>query len=77
MSRKGDCWDNAVVDSFFATLKIERVYQRPRPRKREAKEAIGGCIAGFYSSSRGRSILGGRSPNGSESLMETGSQLAA
>ena len=28
MSRKGDCWDNAVVESFFHTLKVERIYDR-------------------------------------------------
>ncbi len=33
MSRKGDCWDNAVVESFFGTLKEELIYRQPWPTK--------------------------------------------
>lgn len=37
MSRKGDCWDNAPVESFFATLKRERVYHRRYETREEAR----------------------------------------
>lgn len=62
MSRKGNCWDNAVAESFFATLKREeacRVY----PSKRQAHLSIANYIHGFYNSSRLHSALGYRSPN--------------
>lgn len=62
MSRKGNCWDNAVAESFFATLKREeacRVY----PSKQQAHLAIANYIHGFYNSSRLHSALGYRSPN--------------
>ncbi|MNG34364.1 hypothetical protein D3C84_1208290 [compost metagenome] len=62
MSRKGNCWDNAVAESFFATLKKEEasgVYQS----KRLAYGAIASYIHGFYNSSRLHSALGYRSPN--------------
>jgi transposase InsO family protein len=40
MSRKGNCWDNAFAESFFATLKKEHVYQRRFRSKEEAKQGI-------------------------------------
>ena len=40
MSRKGNCYDNAVVESFFATLKTERVYQRQYTTRPEARADI-------------------------------------
>ena len=45
MSRKGDCWDNAVVESFFKSLKAERVKHR-RYRTREEARAIAVSICG-------------------------------
>lgn len=62
MSRKGDCWDNAVAESFFATLKTELIHRRPWPRRSEAKTAIHGYIGGFYNTVRRHSFLGGLSP---------------
>jgi putative transposase len=47
MSRVGDCWDNAVAESFFATLKTELIYRKPWPTKHEAKAAILDYIATF------------------------------
>ena len=37
MSRKGDCWDNAAMESFFASLKKERVYTKPRYRTADSQ----------------------------------------
>ena len=40
MSRKGDCWDNAVTESFFATLKTKLIHRQPWPTRRGAKDAV-------------------------------------
>ncbi len=48
MSRKGNCWDNAVAESFFATLKTELIYPRRFATRREAKEAIFDYVEVFY-----------------------------
>jgi putative transposase len=62
MSRKGNCWDNAVAESFFATLKTELVYQRRFATRREAREAIFDFIEVFYNRERRHSSLGYVSP---------------
>jgi putative transposase len=63
MSRKGDCWDNAAMESFFASLKKEHVYTKPRYRTRdEARADIFEYIEGFYNSQRRHSKLGQISP---------------
>jgi len=62
MSRVGDCWDNAVAESFFATLKTELIHRRPWPTKQEAKAAIHDYIATFYNPHRRHSSLGYLSP---------------
>jgi transposase InsO family protein len=62
MSRKGNCWDNAVAESFFATLKTELVYQRRFATRREAREAIFEFIEVFYNRQRRHSSLGYLSP---------------
>lgn len=62
MSRKGNCWDNAVAESFFATLKNEEadhVYES----KAQAYAAIVHYIHGFYNPTRLHSALGYLSPN--------------
>jgi transposase InsO family protein len=58
MSRKGNCWDNAVAESFFATLKTELVYRRRFATRAEAREAIFDFIEIFYNSHRRHSTLG-------------------
>ena len=63
MSRKGDCWDNSVVESFFGSLKQERVQRRHYQTRREAQQDILQYIAMFYNESRLHSYLGYRSPN--------------
>ena len=62
MSRRGNCWDNAVVESFFHTLKTEHVqHQRYRTRE-EARQDIFEWIEVFYNRVRRHSTLGYRSP---------------
>ena len=58
MSRKGNCWDNAVAESFFATLKTELVYTRRFATRAEAREAIFEFIEVFYNRRRRHSTLG-------------------
>ena len=63
MSRKGDCWDNAAMESFFSTLKQERIYQKPRYRTRdEARADVFDYIERFYNPRRRHSTLGQISP---------------
>ena len=62
MSRRGNCWDNAVVESFFASLKTEEA-QRPYDSKAHAHQAIACYIHGFYNTTRLHSALGYRSAN--------------
>ncbi|MDP7301828.1 MAG: IS3 family transposase [Pirellulaceae bacterium] len=62
MSRKGDCWDNGVVESFFATLKKELIYRNSWPSRLRASTAIDEYIDRFYNSRRRHSTLGFVSP---------------
>ncbi len=71
MSRKGDCWDNAVVESFFGSLRQERVQWRNYQTCYEAQQDILEYISMFYNSKRLHSYLGYMSPNEFErQLME-------
>jgi len=63
MSRKGDCWDNAVVESFFGSLKQERVQWSNYQTRYEAQQDILDYIAVFYNGRRLHSTLGYMSPN--------------
>lgn len=63
MSRKGDCWDNAVVESFFGSLKSERVLWRNYQTRLEARADIVEYITMFYNSRRLHSYLGYQSPD--------------
>ena len=62
MSRKGDCWDNAVAESFFHTLKVELIHGKTYKTHQEAKTAIFEYIEGFYNRQRRHSYLGYLSP---------------
>ena len=62
MSRRGDCWDNAVVESFFATLKTELVYGVSWPTRAAARIAVFEYIEVFYNRRRLHSSLGYRPP---------------
>ena len=52
MSRKGNCWDNAVAESFFHTLKTELIHQQEFENQEEAKKAIFEYIEVFYNQNR-------------------------
>lgn len=62
MSRKGDCWDNAVAESFFHTLKVELVNRHQFKTKAEAKQVIFKYIEMYYNTKRTHSTLGYLSP---------------
>lgn len=62
MSRKGNCWDNAVAESFFSTLKWELNHRRPFETRSDARRAIFEYIEVFYNRRRRHSSLGYLSP---------------
>ena len=62
MSRKGNCYDNAPMESFFHTLKTERVHHRKYATRAEAQRDIFAYIEGFYNRTRRHSALGYISP---------------
>ena len=62
MSRKGNCWDNAVAESFFGSLKKERVHSMNYKNRAEAKADIVEYIEMFYNSFRKHCHLGNKSP---------------
>ena len=66
MSRKGNCWDNAVMERFFLSLKTERVWQRDYANHAEAVTDIADYIVAFYNSVRLHSKLGNLPPNAFE-----------
>lgn len=63
MSRKGNCWDNAPTESFFNSLKNERVHGNRYATRTQASADLFDYIAVFYNRSRRHSTLGYRSPN--------------
>jgi transposase InsO family protein len=62
MSRKGDCWDNAVAESFFSTLKIELVHRSDFLTHAVAHDALSSYIESFYNCRRMHSSIRYRSP---------------
>jgi putative transposase len=62
MSRKGNCWDNAVVESFFSSLKMELVYLTDFDTRHKARSALFEYIEVFYNRRRRHSSLGYLSP---------------
>jgi putative transposase len=62
MSRRGDCWDNAVVESFFASLKTERTHDRKYANVEHAQADVADYIDRFYNRQRRHSTLGQLSP---------------
>ena len=62
MSRSGDVWDNSVMESFFSTLKIERVHRKRYATRDEARADVFDYIERFYNPIRRHSTLGNRSP---------------
>jgi putative transposase len=68
MSRRGNCWDNAVAESFFSSLKKERIKKRIYKDRDEATKEIADYIESFYNRIRRHSHLGGVSPEEFESV---------
>mgnify|MGYP003583692940 FL=1 len=58
MSRKGNCYDNAVAESFFKTLKTELVYRHKYKNRKQARKSIHDYIENFYNTVRRHSALG-------------------
>lgn len=63
MSRKGNCWDNAVMERFFLSLKMERVWRRDYANQDEAIRDVADYIVEFYNDRRLHSHLNYQSPN--------------
>ena len=62
MSRKGNCYDNATMESFWSTLKLELVYRRKFPTRSEARTQLFDYIESFYNRQRAHSALNNNSP---------------
>lgn len=62
MSGKGNCYDNAVVETFFKTLKAELIWRQPWYTRRQCELALFQYINGFYNPRRRHSALGYKSP---------------
>jgi putative transposase len=62
MSRRGDCWDNAVAESFFASLEKDLLRDESFVTRNEARRAIFDYIEGFYNPHRIHSTIGYMSP---------------
>jgi putative transposase len=76
MSRRGNCWDNAVAESFFSSLKKERIKKRIYKTRDLAKADIFDYIEMFYNRTRRHSHLGGVSPEAFEAASQTGSGVS-
>lgn len=68
MSRKGNCWDNAVAESFFKTLKSDLVYKTYFYTKKQAQREIFEYIEFYYNRTRSHSYLGNLSPSRFEEI---------
>jgi transposase InsO family protein len=68
MSRKGDCWDNSIAESFFATIKRELIDRHVWVSRSQARAAISEWIECFYNRQRRHSSISGLSPTEYESL---------
>src|SRR5256885_5304977 len=70
MSRRGDCWDNAVAESFFATLKVELVHDAAWATRAAARAALFEYLELFYNGQRRHSALGYLSPRAFERRLD-------
>jgi putative transposase len=68
MSRRGNCWDNAVAESFFSSLKKERIRKRVYKTRDMARADVFDYIEVFYNRNRRHSHLGGISPEAFEQV---------
>ena len=62
MSRKGNCWDNAIAESFFHMLKVELVYTQQYVTREQAKQSIFQYIEAYYNQSRSHSSIDYKAP---------------
>ena len=62
MSGRGNCYDNAAVETFFKTLKAELIWRRTWATREEVTQALFQYINGFYNTRRKHSAIGGVSP---------------
>ena len=76
MGSRGDCFDNAVLESFHASLKKDLIHRRSWPSKAEARTAVFGYIETFYNRRRRDSRLGMRSPLATAPPVRTSSRTA-
>lgn len=76
MSRKGNCWDNAVAESFFKTMKTELVYHVEFQTRKQAKTALFEYIEIWYNRERRHSSLGYLTPAEFEILLMNGNIAA-
>ena len=72
MSRKGNCWDNAVMERFFLNLKMERIWQRDYANHQEASRDVADYIVSFYNDRRLNSKLNYLTPNAFEQRQADG-----
>lgn len=77
VGRTGVCWDNAVAESFFATIKRELVETRPWPTRASLRRAVFDYIEGWYNTRRLHSSLGYKSPAAFEAVNRTADRQAA
>jgi transposase InsO family protein len=70
MSRKGNCWDNAPMESFFKSLKVERIYQLRYTSRAQARLDVVNWIEGFYNLERLHSAIDYRSPADLENSLQ-------
>jgi transposase InsO family protein len=77
VGRKGQCWDNAVAESFFATVKTELIHRHTWPTRRAATSAIFDYIEGWYNTRRRHSTLGYLSPAQYESTITVTAEQVA
>ena len=76
MSRKGDCWDNAPMESFFATLKGELVEEADYETRDEARADLFQYIEGFYNQRRLHSGLGYLTPEQKAAAFQSAASAA-
>ena len=76
MSRKGDCWDNAVTETLFGSLKVERLHNMRFTTRRQAKDEVMDWL-GFYNDKRLHSTPGYLSPMAFEKKRLAGEEKLA
>lgn len=62
MSRKGNCWDNAPMESFFGTIKTERLHHYRFETREQAKQVVFEYIEVFYNRTRRHAKIGNQIP---------------